>query len=127
MPSTAFSTLDAALAKDGDFAAIYADAEGRVRFWNDGARILFGHAAEDALGRRVDLVVPHEHRKAHWAGFERAVQSPWGGSDGWARIEGLHASGAPVALEVFLLPVGGTEGRLSGVLALFRPRADPSP
>lgn len=126
MPSDVFSALGAALAHDIDTAAIFADGQGYVRFWNDGASALFGHAAEGALGRRVDLIVTREHREAHWIGFERAVRSPWRGSAAWDPIEALHANGDPVALEVFLLPVGRTEGRLSGVLALFRPRADPS-
>jgi PAS domain S-box-containing protein len=56
-------------------AVVLADTEGRITAWNDGAERLFGHVARDALGRTLDLIVPPEHRAAHWAGFHRAMET----------------------------------------------------
>lgn len=54
-------------------AIIVADREGRVRIWNAGAQAIFGYAERDAVGRRLDLVIPERFRSAHWTAFDRAV------------------------------------------------------
>ncbi|MBM7788973.1 PAS domain S-box-containing protein [Tenggerimyces flavus] len=37
---------------------------------------MFGYAAEEAVGQKVDLLVPERWREAHWAGFRRAMGEP---------------------------------------------------
>jgi PAS domain S-box-containing protein len=118
--STDFGALGAALAGNRRTAIIYARPDGVIGFWNAGAEALFGHAPDDALGKRIDLVVPEEYRAMHWAGFERAMGSPWRAAAGWGPVEGLHGSGRRVALEVFLTPVQEADERAVGVLAFFR-------
>ena len=54
-------------------ALIFADGEGVIRRWNPGAERIFGHAAADAIGQRLDLIVPERFRDAHWEAFGRAV------------------------------------------------------
>src|SRR6185437_15652025 len=70
--------LGAALAGNRHCAIVYARADGAIGFWNAGAEALFGHSPAEALGKRVDLIVPEEYRAMHWAGFARAIGSPWG-------------------------------------------------
>ena len=36
-------------------------------------RALVRPSADEAVGRSLDLIVPPEHREAHWAGFHRAI------------------------------------------------------
>jgi PAS domain S-box-containing protein len=55
-------------------AVIETDTEGIIRRWSKAAETLFGHSADQALGRPVDLLVPEHLRNAHWAGFHRAMQ-----------------------------------------------------
>ena len=117
---THIDALSAALAENRHTAVIYARADGGIGFWNAGAEALFGHSAEEALGRRVDLVVPHEYRAMHWAGFGRAIGSPWRGSAAWGPVEGLHKNGERVALEVFLTPVQEADQSAVDVLGFFR-------
>ena len=117
---TRFEPLGAALAGNRHSAIIYARADGGIGFWNAGAEAVFGHTPEEALGKRVDLIVPEEYRAMHWAGFARAIGSPWRGSAGWGPVEGLHKNGRRVALEVFLTPIQEADERASGVLGLFR-------
>ena len=117
---THFEALGAALAGNRHSAIVYARADGGIGFWNAGAEALFGHSPEDALGKRVDLIVPEEYRAMHWAGFARAIGSAWRGSAGWGPVEGLHKNGERVALEVFLTPIQEADERASGVLGLFR-------
>jgi PAS domain S-box-containing protein len=54
-------------------AIVVADTEGVITSWSTGAERLFGHHADDAIGQSLDLIVPPEHREAHWAGFRRAM------------------------------------------------------
>ena len=44
----------------------------------------------------------------------------WTGHDGFSSIEGLHSSGAIIALEVMLTPLRDADGRTEAVFALFR-------
>ncbi len=115
-----FGALGAALAGNRYTAIIYGRPDGAIGSWNAGAESLFGHSAEDALDRRIDLIVPEEYRAMHWARFERAMGSPWRGAEAWGPVEGLHKNGQRVALEVFLTSVQETDERAVSILALFR-------
>jgi PAS domain S-box-containing protein len=117
---THFDSFGAALAGNRHSAIVYARADGGIGFWNAGAEALFGHSPEEAVGKRVDLIVPEEYRATHWAGFGRAIGSAWRGSSAWGPVEGLHKSGVRVPLEVFLTPVQEADDRAQGVLGFFR-------
>lgn len=54
-------------------AVIYADREGTIRVWNQGATAVFGFSAEEALGAHLDLIIPERLREAHWKGFAAAM------------------------------------------------------
>jgi PAS domain S-box-containing protein len=121
MPETEnFNTLISALAGNRHSAVIYADAGGCIGFWNSGAEVLFGHLAAEALGKRVDLMVPEQYREMHWTGFNRTIGSAWRGSTAWGAVPGLHKNGHEIALEVFLIPIQGASERVEGVMAIFR-------
>lgn len=66
-------TLAARLVAQAPDAVIFADGDGVIRLWNDAATALFGFSAEEALGERLDLIVPERFRDAHWAGYHRAM------------------------------------------------------
>lgn len=70
-------------------AIVIADTNGVIQLWSAGAATLFGHSANDAVGRKLDLVVPQDFRNAHWAGFGHAM------STGAANAEGTFFD-APV-------------------------------
>src|SRR5690348_8631509 len=93
------------LSRHGTIALVHADANGRFAFWNDAAEAIFGYSATEALGARIDLVVPPEYREQHWTGFNRTIGSTWRGGDAWGPIEALHKSGSRVPLEVLLTPL----------------------
>ena len=115
-----FSEIATALGRDGHVATIVADASGCIRFWNDGAAAIFGHSADVALGRRVDLIIPPTYHDTHWAGFNHTMHTLWSGHDGFSPIEGLHSSGSSLALEVMLTPLRDDGGLAEGVFAMFR-------
>ncbi|WP_417388581.1 PAS domain-containing protein [Gimesia sp.] len=68
-----FSGLHALIDAVGD-AVICVDREGRFVLWNQGAVSLFGYSSDEVLGESLDLIIPPESRKAHWEGFNNAMQ-----------------------------------------------------
>lgn len=56
-------------------AVISTDDTGTIVRWNPAAAALFGYSAAEALGRKLDLIVPQHLREAHWRGFETAMAS----------------------------------------------------
>jgi PAS domain S-box-containing protein len=52
-------------------AIIYADRQGKIRFWNAAATRIFGFAAAEALGQSLDLIVPEGLRARHWRAMAR--------------------------------------------------------
>jgi PAS domain S-box-containing protein len=61
--------LQQALLGIGSDAIIATDAQGIITFWNPGAVRIFGFAAEHALGRSLDIIIPESLRARHWHGF----------------------------------------------------------
>src|SRR4029434_1091471 len=92
-------------------AIIYADADGIIRRWNHAAAALFGHSADEALGQKLDLIIPAHLRAAHWRGFEAAVTS------GALKLSGrptltraMHRSGRRLYVELTLALVTADAG-----------------
>jgi PAS domain S-box-containing protein len=54
-------------------AVIYVDDTGTIVRWNRAAAALFGYSAAEALGQKLDLIIPTHLRAAHWRGFEGAM------------------------------------------------------
>src|SRR5258707_10490002 len=54
-------------------AVIYADDTGTIRRWNHAAADLFGYSAAEAVGSKLDVIIPEHLRSAHWRGFEAAM------------------------------------------------------
>src|ERR1700682_4947714 len=56
-------------------AIVVADREGVIRFWNAGAEATFGHSAAEMIGKSLDLIIPEQLRKRHWAGYDAVMAS----------------------------------------------------
>src|SRR5512136_2641225 len=54
-------------------AVIFADREGIVRIWNDGAQAVFGFTAADMLGKGLDVIIPEDLRQRHNQSYSRAM------------------------------------------------------
>lgn len=95
-------------------AVVVADADGRILFWNRGARDIFGWSAEEAVGRDVRMLVPDHLRPAHDAGMRRFRAHGQGRLlDTGAAVElpGLRKDGSPLWIELSLGRVERAEGR----------------
>jgi PAS domain S-box-containing protein len=103
-----------------DNAVLIADALGVIRFWSVGAERWFGHLAAVAEGQTLDLIVPQEHRAAHWAGFRRAFET------GGAALEGQltpfpvqGANGEIVEIPGRLSLLRAADGKVTAALIVF--------
>ena len=52
-------------------AIISADSEGIIRSWNSAATVLFGHAEADAVGQKLELIIPERFRDQHRTAIHR--------------------------------------------------------
>lgn len=103
-------------------ALIYANRSGEIVRWNRAATALFGHAAEEALGQSLDLIIPEHLRAAHWRGFDAAMAA------GEMKLAGrptltraLHKSGRKLYVEMtFGIVRNGPDGEVLGSVAMAR-------
>ena len=108
------------LAIDCPDAVIFADREGKIRFWNRAAVRIFGFAENEALGETLDLIVPEGLRACHWEGYRRVMAggaSRYGEGD-LLSVPALRKDGSRVSIEFTILPVHDEAGEMAGIAAL---------
>lgn len=49
--------------------------DGLIIQWGDGIRQALGYSADEAVGHKIDLIVPSAMRALHWRGFNNAMAS----------------------------------------------------
>jgi len=103
-------------------AIIYADAEGLIRRWNQGAVRIFGYAEAEALGRPLDIIIPENLRERHWQGYRatmRTGQSRYG--DGQLlSVPAVRKDGARISVEFTIVPFTDDSGQMVGIAAIMR-------
>src|SRR6266851_3540209 len=83
---------------------------------------LFGYSAAEALGQKLDLIIPEHLRGAHWRGFEAAM------THGVMKLQGrptltraTHQTGRRLYVEMtFALVKGQAGGAAHGAVAVAR-------
>jgi PAS domain S-box-containing protein len=110
------------LVADCPDAVIYADAAGKIRFWNRSATRIFGYEAVEAVGQTLDLIVPERLRARHWEGYERVMaggESRYGEGDVLA-VPAMRKDGSRISIEFTVLPVRDNSGVMLGIAAFLR-------
>lgn len=102
-------------------AVVFADLKGIIRGWNAGAEATFGFSAAETLGQSLDLIIPEKLRKAHWDGYEKAIERgdtlPGRGS----RItRAVHKNGQQLYVDMSFAMVKNQAQELIGSLAVAR-------
>ena len=103
-------------------AIIYADAEGRIGFWNKGAERLFGFSEAEMTGKPLDCIVPKPLRERHRLGFAQTVRTGktrYGAGDVLA-VPALRKDGTQISVEFTILPFRDRAGRVLGIAATLR-------
>jgi PAS domain S-box-containing protein len=101
-------------------AIIIADANGVIQLWSAGAAALFGYRATDAIGKKLDLVVPPDLREAHWHGFGHAMKTGEASDEGtFFDAPGLCNSGEVKTLRGQLHVLRDENRMAIGAMAIF--------
>ena len=113
--------LDQRLVDQVAEALIYANTQGLIERWNAAAEKVFGFTAAEALGQNLDLIIPEHLRKAHWNGFDKAIENRTLRLDGRATLtRGLHKSGRKLYVEMSFALVRDDAGTPLGSVAVAR-------
>ena len=110
------------LAQQAPDAVIYADREGVIRFWNAGARRIFGFSEGEAYGKPLDMIIPENLRPRHWTGFDetmRTGKTHYGAGDILA-VPALRKDGTRISIEFTVLPFADEAGHMVGIAAIVR-------
>src|ERR1700685_4347286 len=70
-----FARFAPILVREMPDAVVYADAEGRICFWNRGAERGFGFAEAEAVGQSLDIIIPEALQGRHWDGFAKTMST----------------------------------------------------
>jgi PAS domain S-box-containing protein len=113
--------VTALLVEQAPDAVIFAGKDGLIEEWNTAAAQMFGHSAEDVLGKSLDIIIPEQFREAHWKGFDRAL------GDGDTKYRGkalptraIKANGDVFYVELSFAIVHDASGAVIGALAHAR-------
>jgi PAS domain S-box-containing protein len=107
-----------ALAPD---AIMFADREGIIRLWNQGAERVFGYTAEQAIGQSLDLIIPEKLRARHWDGYHKTMATGVT-RYGSEMLSGpaMHRNGARLSTEFSIVMLVDEDNRPFGVAAILR-------
>ena len=103
---------------------LLANADGTIVYVNKPLLELFGYRATDLIGRPVEILLPKDLRDSHRHSVEGYVREPrprpMGRED--LDIEGLHADGSRIPIDVQLNAVPGTSFVAATVRDMSAPR-----
>ncbi len=92
-----------AIMQSANDAIITANSSGKIVFWNQAAKNMFGYAEEEILGKPLTMLIPERHREAHEIGLERAAS---GGEfhlvGKTVEVEGMRKNGSKFPLSLSL-------------------------
>ena len=103
-------------------AIIATDRTGTINFWNPGAIRIFGFAADEAIGRSLDLIIPDNLRARHWAGFDRVMEtgeSHYGHGD-LLSVPALTKDGRRISVEFTIVVMMDERNHPVGTVAILR-------
>ena len=92
-----------AVAQSANDAVVSTDAKGRIVFWNDAARRIFGYTEEEALGQPVSMLLRERERADHLLGLGSIGEAGGAGLLGKTQeMEGRRKDGTEFPFEVSL-------------------------
>jgi PAS domain S-box-containing protein len=102
-------------------AIIYADRDGLIRFWNQGAKAMFGYKDEEAIGQSLDLIIPERLRARHWQGYRHVMETGVTryGSETLA-VPAIRKDGQHLSIEFTIVLMQDANGNPIGTAALIR-------
>ena len=111
------SGLLAAIVGSSDDAIISMNLEGIVTSWNRSAERLFGHKAEEAIGRNVALIVPPDHQEEEATILDRLK---WGEHIENFETVRIRKDGSTFDVSLTISPVKDAAGHVIGASRMPR-------
>jgi PAS domain S-box-containing protein len=109
------------IVEDSSIAILFADRDGKIRFWNGGAEAMFGYPAEEALGQSLDLIVPEKQRARHWEGWARVMVT---GVTKYGRealaVPATRKDGSRISIEFNIILLRAPGGEVVGAAAMVQ-------
>ena len=102
-------------------AIMFADREGIIRLWNQGAERIFGCQAEQAIGQSLDLIIPEKLRQRHWEGYHKTMatgETRYGTE--MLAVPAMHQNGSRLSTEFSIVLLSDDDGKPLGVAAIMR-------
>lgn len=108
------------MAEKCDDGILYVDADGNIRYWNRGCEMIFGFSADEVTGNNLDVIIPEKHRKRHWDGFYRVLETGQTAYNGkMLKVPALRKDGAKLIIE-FSMQIIELNGKNAGFTAVIR-------
>jgi PAS domain S-box-containing protein len=102
-------------------AVVVSDAQGRVIVWNPAAERMFGFTAAEALGQRMDMIIPERLRKRHWDGFDKSMET---GTTKYGhdvlRVPAVDKAGRSLSIAFTVAMLYDADGKVSAVASVIR-------
>src|SRR6516162_2498178 len=107
----------ASIVESSDDAIISKDLDGIITSWNKGAERLFGHAAEEAVGKPITILIPPDRRSEECMILKRITRGE--------RIEHFETvrerkDGSSIVVLLTVSPVKNVESRIVGASKIAR-------
>ena len=100
---------------------IFADPDGMIRLWNQGAQTIFGYTPTEVLGKSLDIIIPERFRSAHWKGFYKAMETAHTIHAGRIlRTRSVHKDGSKLYVDLTFGIVRDAVGTILGSVAIAR-------
>ncbi len=103
------------------FAVVFADCAGVIRFWNAGAEAMFGYKSEEAVGQSLDVIVPERQRARHWEGYHKVMAT---GITKYGRemlaVPAIRKDGTRISIEFTIVLLQASTGERLGAAAIMQ-------
>src|SRR5690242_6952682 len=95
-----------------------ADRGGVIEHWDPGLEQFFGYTPDEAVGQRVELIIPPAFKSLHLSGFSRAMaKGKLKREDSEVELPALHKDGSIVRFHGTLALRRSEDGALEGAVA----------
>jgi len=103
-------------------AIVCADAEGMIRYWNQGAARVFGFSRPEALGQPLDIIIPQALRERHWQGYHATMRTGKSryGEGHLLSVPAIRKDGTRLSVEFTIVPFTDNAGNMAGIAAVMR-------
>lgn len=115
--SRALQVQLAAIVESSNDAIVSQDLDGKILSWNSGAEYLYGYRAEEAIGKKVSIIIPESQKNEFSHIIERIKK---GENLRHYHTIRLHKNGKNIHVSLTLSPLKDNEGKFVGVSSIGR-------